>query len=315
MLQEVNNKGFNMNRVAVFAHYDKNNLIQDYVVYYLSELKKCASKIIFVSDSDILSDELKKIENIVEHSIVGKHGEYDFGSYKRGFIYAKENGLLNTCEELIFANDSCYAPLFPFEDMFSVMSKKPLDFWGPTCSDAGIKKEDRTVECCRFDHLQSYFAVFKPAVFNSKIFNDFIVSVKKEETKEEIIIKYEMGMSHLLVENGFKYDSYSRLCKKVPSAHTAAYRDLIKQDKSPFLKREITLYRSAEAFYPVFIKHLIKKYTKYDYNLIQKDVRKNARCLTPAEHLKFGFKSYRRFIYRRRRKERLICFLGNWYSY
>ncbi len=56
MLQEVNNKGFNMNRVAVFAHYDKSNLIQDYVVYYLSELKKCAGKIIFVSDSDILSD-------------------------------------------------------------------------------------------------------------------------------------------------------------------------------------------------------------------------------------------------------------------
>ena len=55
-----------MKRTAVFAHYDKNNLIQDYVVYYLSELKKCAEKIIFVSDSDVLPEELKKIEGIVE---------------------------------------------------------------------------------------------------------------------------------------------------------------------------------------------------------------------------------------------------------
>ena len=66
-----------MKRTAVFAHYDKNNLIQDYVVCYLSELKKCAEKIIFVSDSDVLPEELKKIEGIVEQSIIGRHGEYD----------------------------------------------------------------------------------------------------------------------------------------------------------------------------------------------------------------------------------------------
>ena len=126
-----------MKRTAVFAHYDKNNLIQDYVVYYLSELKKCAEKIIFVSDSDVLPEELKKM-----------------------------------------ANDSCYAPLFPFEEMFSAMSKKPLDFWGATSSDSGIKKEDENVYC-RFNHIQSYFVVFKPAVFNSDIFNKFITSIKK----------------------------------------------------------------------------------------------------------------------------------------
>lgn len=229
-------------------------------------------------------------------------------------MYAKENNLLTACEELILANDSCYAPLFPFEEMFSAMSKKTLDFWGATSSDSGIKKEDENVYC-RFNHIQSYFVVFKPAVFNSDIFNNFITSVKKENTKEEIVIKYEMGMTHLLEENGFKYDSYSKLSKEVPSAHTAAYINLIRHDKSPFLKREITLYRNAEVFYPILTKYLIKRYTKYDYNLIRNDVKKNARYLTIMEHIKYGFKTYRRFIYRRRRKERLICFLGNWYSY
>ncbi len=303
-----------MKRTAVFAHYDKNNLIQDYVVYYLSELKKCAEKIIFVSDSDVLPVELKKIEDIVEHSIIGRHGEYDFGSYKRGFLYAKENNLLTTCEELILANDSCYAPLFPFKEMFSVMSQKTIDFWGATSSDSGIKKEDEDIYC-RFNHIQSYFIVFKPAVFNSDIFNNFITSVKKENTKEEIVIKYEMGMTHLLEENGFKCDSYCELSKKVPSAHITAYINLIRHDKSPFLKREITLYRNAEVFYPILVKYLIKRYTKYDYNLIQNDVKKNARYLTLLEHIKYCFKTCRRFVYRRRRKERLICFLGNWYSY
>lgn len=303
-----------MKRVAVFAHFDKNNIIQDYVVYYLSELKKCAEKIIFVSDSDIPSDELKKIDKIVEHLIVGKHGEYDFGSYKRGFIYAKENGLLDDCEELIFANDSCYAPLYPFDEMFSVMSPKELDFWGVMSSDSGVDKQDEE-KLMRYNHIQSYFIVFKPNVFNSEIFKNFVISITKQEKKEDVVFKYEMGMTHLLEINGFKYDSYSQICKEIPSAYLNAYCMLIKKERISFLKRSIVLYRDSSGFYPMFIKHLIEKYTNYDYSLIKKDKKMNAKYLTVLEHLKLGFEGYRRFFYRRRRKERLICFLGNWYKY
>ena len=280
-----------MKRIAIFAHYDKNNLIQDFVIYYLSELKKCVEKIIFVSDSDVLPEELKKIENLVYHSIVGRHGEYDFGSYKRGFLYAKENELLKDCEELIFANDSCYAPLYPFEDM-----------------------EGKCIQA-KINHLQSYFVIFKPQVFNSKIFSDFISSVKKENTKEEIVANLEVRMTELLEENGFNYDSYSSVSKKVPSAHINAYYELIKEDKLPFFKRTISLYTLAEYHYPLFMKHLIKKYTNYNYNLIQDDVNKNARKLTLSEHAKFWFKSFRHHIFRRKRRDRLVCFLGKWYSY
>ncbi len=304
-----------MKRIAIFAHYDKNNLIQDFVIYYLSELKKCVEKIIFVSDSDVLPEELKKIENLVYHSIVGRHGEYDFGSYKRGFLYAKENELLKDCEELIFANDSCYAPLYPFEDMFSEMSAKPLDFWGAVFCDTGLEiKEGKCIQA-KINHLQSYFVIFKPQVFNSKIFSDFISSVKKENTKEEIVANYEVRMTELLEENGFNYDSYSSVSKKVPSAHINAYYEMIKEDKLPFLKRTISLYTLAEYHYPLFMKHLIKKYTNYNYNLIQDDVNKNARKLTLSEHAKFWFKSFRHNIFRRKRRDRLVCFLGKWYSY
>ena len=39
-----------MHRAVVFAHYDKYNSIQEYVLYYLKELRKVADTIIFVSD-------------------------------------------------------------------------------------------------------------------------------------------------------------------------------------------------------------------------------------------------------------------------
>ena len=36
-----------MKRICVFAHWDKDNTIDDYVVYYLNALKEICEKIIF----------------------------------------------------------------------------------------------------------------------------------------------------------------------------------------------------------------------------------------------------------------------------
>ena len=71
----------------VFAHYDKYNSIQEYVLYYLKELRKVADTIIFVSDSNLPESEISKVQPLVKLVIATPHGEYDFGSYKRGFSH------------------------------------------------------------------------------------------------------------------------------------------------------------------------------------------------------------------------------------
>lgn len=268
-----------MKRVAVFAHYDKNNLIEDYVVYFLSELKKVAEKIVFVSDSNVKDSELKKINTYIEKAIIGTHGEYDFGSYKRGYIWAKENGLLDNCEEFILVNDSCYAPLFPFSDMFNEMSNRPVDFWGATQN--GKFTENKNI------HIQSYFIVLKPQVFNSIFFNNFISNIKKEENKEDIVHKYEIGLSQLLINNHYKFDVYSKLSKKEENAYLEQYKQLIKEEKLPFLKRSITLLKEQKTVYPLFLNKFLKKYTDYDYSLSEKDTHRNKNKLNFILYIKF----------------------------
>ena len=51
-----------MNRVAIFAHYDKKNIIDDYVIFYIQELKKIANEVIFVSCCDLPKEELDKLD-------------------------------------------------------------------------------------------------------------------------------------------------------------------------------------------------------------------------------------------------------------
>ena len=270
-----------MNKIVCFAHYDKNKKIENYVVYYLQELCKIADKIIFVSDSYIEDNELKKIEPYVIKIIAKPHGEYDFGSYKRGFLYAKENNLLQNCDELIFANDSCYAPVFPFQEMFDKMSKKNIDFWGASENNCGYKKAKNRFVYCKIKHIQSYFMVFKKNVFNSDVFLNFINSIQKLNSKEEIIYNYEIGLSKLLTNNNFKFDTYSDICKKTKTNNGSIleYKKLIKQEHFPFLKRSINLFKNSDIVLSFGIDTFIRENTKYNYELLKQD-RINNQSLT-----------------------------------
>ncbi len=152
--------------IAVFAHFDKDNLIDDYVVEYLEELKKVAEKIIFVSDCNIAESEYLKINDLCDKIIAKRHEEYDFGSYKRGIN--ELSNIINDYDHLIIANDSCYLfrSLIPvFQEM---ESRDGIDFWGLS-QNSEVYAE----------HIQSYFMVFNKKIFCNQDFLNFFADVKK----------------------------------------------------------------------------------------------------------------------------------------
>ncbi|MBQ8635881.1 hypothetical protein IJ425_06995 [bacterium] len=230
-----------MNRVAIFAHYDTNCKIEDYVIYYLKELQKISTEIIFVSDCNLPSEETNKLKDITNHIIAKRHGEYDFGSYKYGYIFAKEKNLITLANELIFANDSCFGPLISFNQIWKKMEEKECDFWGITKNNIDVDY-----------HIQSYFLVFKENVFKTEIFDNFINTISKEENKNKIIEKYEIGLSKLLIKNDFKPETYCNY--KIARNIT---QDLFYNDSTPFLKKWEIL-----TLYPTLVNIIIKKIFK-----------------------------------------------------
>ena len=186
-----------MKRITIFAHFDKQNIIDDYVIDYLKELRKY-SEIIFVSDGDLKEIETEKIKDLCFDYICKKHEEYDFGSYKRGFklIKSKYSKKLQEIDELLFVNDSCYL-IGSFGNIFADMEKKlDCDYWGLTDHDNGNIQEY---------HIQSYFLVFRKRVFLDMAFENFMCRVKKLQSKDEILCYYEIGLSKLLIKQQNKY--------------------------------------------------------------------------------------------------------------
>lgn len=179
-------------RVAVFASYSGNGLLPPQVIPYLQGLKPLVSDIVVVCDNDLLPEERQKLSGLAAHVITGRHGEYDFGSYKRGVAWLRETGRLDGADALVLCNDSCFGPVGSFEPMFATMEAKDLDFWGAV--------ESHEISY----HLQSYFVVFSRKVIASPAFRDFISGIEKQPNVQQVILKYELGMTRVLTEAGFR---------------------------------------------------------------------------------------------------------------
>ena len=222
-----------MKRLAVFAHFDKNNIIEDYVVYYVNQLKKYCEKVLFLSLSDLPKEEQQKLEDV----ILVKHNEYDFGSYKRGFNYAKDTGMLEDIDEILFVNDSVYC----VNSLDKIFENEPSsDFWGIVENKYGFKKCGKFYFAKKSPHLQSWFLAFRKNVFESEIFKNFLNSVKEEKCKNDVILNYEIKFTQTLVKRGFKYKAILEIFKNSYNPSIYYWREILKEN-IPFIKRSVLL--------------------------------------------------------------------------
>lgn len=193
----------NIKRVAVFASYNQEAKIADYVIYYLTELKKEVDAIVFVTDNETEEQELKKIENKIVYASCYNHKGYDFGSYKIGFRIAMQKGLLKEAEELIFLNDSCYGPIFPFKNVFDTMASRSCDVWGLVESHEALH------------HIQSFFMVFRRKVFTSSVFCNFVEELHPLGCFMDYVNLYERRFTVILKRAGFTTDVYVPINKEL----------------------------------------------------------------------------------------------------
>ena len=272
-----------MTRLAVFASYDKQGIVHDYVISYLKRLKQVADKVIFIADNNANDIEKQKLNGLVEFYDFMPHGEYDFGSYKRGYQYAERQGLLQDVEELIFCNDSCFS-VMDFNHMFEEMKQRDCDFWGATDSFE-IKH-----------HLQSYFLVFKKNVFTCKDFIHWIGAITRQNDFGEIVNTYEVPLKSFLEKLGFKGNAFIEANNNIGpmSISLTLYRQ-----KLPLLKRKIFVVPNTCNESVRKILQLLKKETPRDYFELCKYYKLTFNHFFPIVFPKH-WNGFIRFIYQRK---------------
>lgn len=181
-----------MRRACVFAHYDQDKIVDEYVYYYLEELLTVVQKLVFVTVSDIGSEHIERLKKLNIEVRKRQNIGYDFYSYKVGI----ENMKLDEYDELVLCNDSVFGPFYALTNVFDNMNQKKCDFWGIT----GSRRYSL--------HVQSYFMCFRKNIVQAEIFKKFWQNLGVIEDKKKLIKRYEVGLSQLLYEHGFESKNF-----------------------------------------------------------------------------------------------------------
>lgn len=181
-------------RLFLFAGYNQNGIVDDALVYYVGALSKFGD-IVLCMDSDCEKTELNKLKKFVLNASATRHGEYDFGSYKRAYIWAKQNLNLAEYDFVYLVNDSVYGPLYDMSRYFDAMENMGHDGFG-------------IVKNPHYDHphIQSWFVGLKPSVFLTDWFDEFMHAITKLKDKGAITKLYEQGLSKQIIEHKLTWD-------------------------------------------------------------------------------------------------------------
>ena len=200
-----------MKRICLFAGYNYNNLLSQYVVDYIKELSKYAD-IYYLADGTISSSELKKLSPYARGVFNENHHRYDFGSY--ALLAAKYVGWkkIFQYDELILANDSCIC-VNSFAPVFSKMDAINTDAWGLLATD------EANIDCCYTfkDYINikqkssifcigSYFFAVRKSCFND--FKKFLTVPAKNMSRSMICDRYEFAFINFMQKNHKKISIY-----------------------------------------------------------------------------------------------------------
>jgi lipopolysaccharide biosynthesis protein len=188
ILKESNEK-FKDKNIVIFAHYDPEYIIDDYVKNYLNELSSMGYIIVFVSTNKIKNKYLKLTS--IDNFIIRKGEGYDFTNWSCAFAAFPELFLAN---EILLCNDSVFAPINPLKPLHEIMNKIDCDFWGLSDSKEILP------------HLQSYYIVFRKKTIQTKIFRQLFQNNYVNNRKEAIFMETNLTLN--LVRAGLKPASY-----------------------------------------------------------------------------------------------------------
>jgi len=181
-------------RLFIFAGFDpKNSVVDNALVMYVRALSELGDVVLYM-DNNLNKSELGKLKNYTLYAGAHAHGEYDFGSYKYAYLWARDNKILKDYKWVYLVNDSVYAPLGSILPILENLESANKDASGIVFK-AHSKKP----------HLQSWFVGLSKKIFMSNRFDSFITDVKKQNDKSAVTRIYEQGLTNLLNQKGWSY--------------------------------------------------------------------------------------------------------------
>ncbi len=222
-----------MRTICFFSSYFEREVLPYYVEIYLLELSRHFNEIVFLTNTKQLSE--PSMNFLTQHNIkclLLKNEGYDFGMWGKAF----KQFPIDSYEQVALVNDSAllFAPLNKFMNW---ANKANFDYCGMTDSYAISY------------HIQSYFLIVnKQAIPYCR---DYFQKIGILPNIQQVIEKYEVGLSTFLLSNGLKLGAF--LSNNGYKGEFSPYYFLLEshlKQGAPLVKKKIIYasYRKDELF-------------------------------------------------------------------
>ncbi|CAN7406275.1 hypothetical protein LJR009_003459 [Bosea sp. LjRoot9] len=217
-------------KLCLFAHFDKDDLVADYVIHYLQAIRSAGFPIVVISTSKLSAEDVARLKSVAHDVILRENRGHDFASWGLGLErYADQ-----VTGQLLIANDSVYAPVGDFGEALRRLTSVEADAYGMI----------ESLEIAR--HLQSWFLLLEKRVHAHPDFRAVFAQDFSTLVKTDIIRNGEIGLSQTLLNNGFRLHAlFSGLSRTGRAMHMSSnyshflWRELIENEGIPFLKIEL----------------------------------------------------------------------------
>jgi lipopolysaccharide biosynthesis protein len=214
-----------MRRAIILAHHDPDGIVDPHVIHALRAYRALAARLVVVSTSlrRLPDDLVGTVDTFLPRENVG----YDFGSWQAGLRMLSPSGGVEAAgfDEVVCVNDSVYGPLFDPAPMFTDPRTAGADLWGMVISTQPPRHGGRLPR----PHLQSWFLAARRALLASACWRDFWSGVVPQSTKDDVISRYEVGLSEQVMAAGFRIAALYDAGREAPPGWRDVVADLSAQ--------------------------------------------------------------------------------------
>ena len=195
----------NPKRACIYFFYDKDGVVDEYVIQQLRDMRENAEFIHCVVNGKLTEKSEKILSAVSDEIYIRENKGNDIGAYKAAIVHIGWEKI-RTFDELILMNNTCFGPVYPFKEVFSWAEKKDVDYWGLT---SGMKVDwyGNGKKYLHYNkkktHIQSYFLVLRKSLLKTQLIEDFFNEIPDDNSYADSGSVYEYAFPGYFEERGY----------------------------------------------------------------------------------------------------------------
>ena len=230
----------NKKQIIFTSFYDKQGIVDEYVLFILNELKKVSNNLYIIVDESLSKTEQVKFSNLGE-VLIQRNCEFSINAWKEALLTFGWDKLASY-DALVLCDFSYFGPFSSFSDIFKDMESRNADFWGITeYYQSDVAHTGLVLPTFPQKTIHNYFMVYNNRILSSAEFRQHWMNLPIVETPQEAIKLHESIITKKLNDLGFKSDTYVK-CENYSSysQNSLLYLplDMIANHNCPIILRE-----------------------------------------------------------------------------